>query len=136
MRTLMLVVAFILMMQMEMVWSQVNTPSPSDSAPPGGIIAVIKKTSAWCGASTNVESRYGAPEKETGRMQQDITGPQASDASVVVAEDMHCRQCHGKCAADNLRCRSQCLEDSTCLAHCEERSSKCTTMCKQVFQCQ
>jgi hypothetical protein len=54
----------------------------------------------------------------------------------MVAEDMRCRQCHGKCSADSLRCRSQCASDSTCLVHCEERTRNCESMCKQIFQCQ
>jgi hypothetical protein len=53
-----------------------------------------------------------------------------------VAEDMRCRQCHGKCSADSLRCRSQCASDSPCLVHCEERTRNCESMCKQIFQCQ
>jgi hypothetical protein len=55
---------------------------------------------------------------------------------VMVAQDMRCRQCRGKCKAEDLRCRSQCLGEGPCLAHCEERSSKCETMCKQIFQCE
>lgn len=61
---------------------------------------------------------------------------QPSTTEVLVAEDMRCRQCRGKCTAEDLRCRSQCSGEDSCLAHCNERSSKCEAMCKQIFQCQ
>lgn len=59
-----------------------------------------------------------------------------STTKVLVAEDMRCRQCRGKCKAEDLRCRSQCAREDGCLAHCNEQLSKCETMCKQIFQCE
>lgn len=118
------------------VWAQSNEKSPPDSLLRGGTIATIEETLTRCGTLTNVEYRYGEPEKSADKIQHDVTQPLSSGNDVMVAEDMRCRQCHGKCSADNLRCRSQCLNDSACMTHCEERSTKCTEMCKQIFQCQ
>lgn len=59
-----------------------------------------------------------------------------STKGVLVAEDMRCRQCRGKCSTENLRCRSQCSGDSACLTQCEERSNMCEAMCKQIFKCE
>jgi hypothetical protein len=105
-------IAFIVMTHMERAWA-IDT-SPSDDPVRSEMAAVSKETPTRCNT---------------------FTEQQPSTNGLMVAEDMHCRQCHGKCTADTLRCRSQCLNDTACLAHCEERSNRCTAMCKQVFQC-
>ncbi len=66
----------------------------------------------------------------------DSRDQQQTAFEVVVAEDMRCRQCRGKCKAEELRCRSQCVGEGACLAHCEERLNQCEAMCKQLFQCE
>ncbi len=61
---------------------------------------------------------------------------QQSPSEVMVAKNMSCRQCQGKCKAEALRCRSQCAGESACLAYCDEQSNKCEAMCNQIFQCE
>ena len=117
------------------VWAQSNDASPFDSPLPSEMITSIKETSNWCGTFTKPDYRYGKSEADGGETQNDVTEQRPSPNRMMVTEDMRCRQCHGKCTADSLRCRSQCLSDSACLVHCEERSSKCNEMCKQIFQC-
>lgn len=77
-----------------------------------------------------------APGDALREEQDGVTEPRLSADGVMVAEDMRCRQCRGKCAADNLRCRSQCAGDSTCLDHCQGRTDQCEALCKQIFQCE
>ena len=109
-----MLIAIIVMMHTERAWTQSIDSSPSDDPVRIERAAALKETHTSCNSFAE------QPPSPNG---------------VMVAEDMHCRQCHGKCTADTLRCRSQCLNDTACLAHCEERSSQCTEMCKQVFQC-
>jgi hypothetical protein len=90
------------------------------------VIADIKEMSSRC-------STFARPEC---RDWNDINEHRPSANGVMVAEDMRCRQCRGKCKAEELRCRSQCVGESGCLAQCEERSSQCEAMCKQIFQCE
>lgn len=65
-----------------------------------------------------------------------MSAQRLSSDGVMVAEDMRCRQCRGKCAADNLRCRSQCLGNDACLTQCDEQKSVCEATCKQIFSCE
>lgn len=117
------------------VHAQSNDPSASDSPSPTWV-ASIKETSTWCGTVIKANDRFGEPTQDDATPQPDVRESSSTGSSVLMAEDMRCRQCHGKCEADTLRCRSQCLNDTACLAHCEERSTKCAGMCKQLFQCQ
>jgi hypothetical protein len=118
--------ALVVIVNAGMVWAQSNATQTADGPVPEGMIAFITDTSA--GSSTFARQKYPYSEN--------VNEPQLSSNGVMVAEDMRCRQCRGKCAADNLRCRSQCIGDSACLVQCEERSSKCEEMCKQIFQCE
>jgi hypothetical protein len=65
-----------------------------------------------------------------------MSAQRLSNDGVLVAEDIRCRQCRGKCAADNLRCRSQCLGNDACLTQCDEQKSTCEASCKQLFSCE
>lgn len=118
--------ALVVIVNAGMVWDQSNTTLTTDGPVPDGMIACITDTSRWCSIFARPEYRYS----------ENVNEPHLTINGVMVAEDMRCRQCRGKCSADNLRCRSQCAGDSACLVHCEERSSKCEEMCKQIFQCE
>ena len=117
-------IAFVAVLSTDMVLARLidnpyrNVPSPDRMS------AIVHDRSAVCGTTTKA------------RVQQDGDDPRGQVDGVMVAEDMRCRQCHGKCSADSLRCRSQCASDSPCLVHCEERTRNCESMCKQIFQCQ
>lgn len=115
--------ALVVIVNAGMVWAQSNATLTSDGPLPEGIIAFFKETSTGCSTFARHEYRYS----------ENINEQRPSINGVMVAEDMRCRQCRGKCAAEGLRCRSQCAGDSACLVHCEERSSNCEVMCKQIF---
>jgi len=116
--------------------AQANHTSPFESLVMSEMmIASSNETSTWCSTFATPWYRDEHPEVTNGKVWNDITEKPVIDG-MMVAEDVRCRQCHGKCETDGLRCRSQCLSDNACLVHCEERSSKCTAMCKQLFQCQ
>jgi hypothetical protein len=89
------------------------------------MVTSTEETAAGCRIGARDQYVYSA----------EANGQRPATRGMLAAEDMRCRQCRGKCSADSLRCRSQCLEDSACLSRCEERTSKCEGMCKQVFQC-
>jgi hypothetical protein len=105
-------VAFVVLLNTGMVWAQANEGNTS--------------TSQECSTVMRAENRLA----------ENVNAQPLVTDGVMVAEDMRCRQCRGKCTADNLRCRSQCLGDSACLAQCEERKSTCETTCKQLFSCE
>lgn len=115
--------------------AQSNDPVRPDSPSPSRV-ASLTKTAPWCDTAAKFDARFAQLTQDTAAAETDVGGPSSTGSGVLVVEDMHCRQCHGKCEADNLRCRSQCLNDTTCLDHCEARSTKCTGMCKELFQCQ
>lgn len=110
-----------LVMNAAMAWGQSNAGASVHTE----MIAAINDMSVGCSRFVGSEYRY----------KDDANEQRLSINGVVVAEDMRCRQCRGKCKAEDLRCRSQCAGVGGCLAHCEERASKCETMCKQIFQC-
>jgi len=105
-------VAFVAMMNAGMVCAQANEGKISTSQ---GCITVMR-----------VEDWFAV----------DVNEQRLLTDGVMVAEDMRCRQCRGKCTADNLRCRSQCLGDEACFAQCDERKSTCEATCKQLFSCE
>jgi len=119
-------ITLVLMMSVGMVRAQPNDITTAGGQSGEEMIAIIKEPSVTC--STFMRSEY--------RYTENINGHRPATNGVMVAEDMRCRQCRGKCAADNLRCRSQCAGDSTCLAQCDERKSTCETICKQLFTCE
>lgn len=119
-------IALVVVMNAAMTWGQSNDAATADAKLHAEMITVINDMAAGCGTSINPEYRHG----------NDVNEPWPSTNGVLVAEGMRCQQCRGKCKAEDLRCRSQCAGESGCLAHCDERSSKCETICKQVFQCQ
>ena len=127
--------ALLVMLNAGTIWAQTNDTSPSENFVASDMIASRSQTSAWCGTFAKPWDHDSQPEVKYGKVRIDVT-EKPDINGMMVAEDMRCRQCHGKCEADSLRCRSQCLSDSACLVHCEERSSKCTAMCKELFQCQ
>ena len=119
-----LLIALVAMLSTEMALARPND-SPAGSLPlPDETGAIVHEGLTVCGAVTRPE------------FQQDSDEQRGQVGGVIVAEDMRCRQCHGKCSADSLRCRSQCASDSPCLVHCEERTRNCESMCKQIFQCE
>lgn len=119
-------IALILMMNAAVVVGQPYDAGTADQPTREETVADIKDPSAEC--STVARSEYWYQEK--------VREQRPPTIGVLVAEDMRCRQCRGKCSADNLRCRSQCSGDSACLAHCEARSSKCEVVCRQIFECE
>lgn len=119
-------IAFVIMMNAAMAFGQSHDAATADASFHAEMIPAVKDTSVAC--SRFVRSGY--------QSEGDISERRPSINGVMVVEDMRCRQCRGKCKAEDLRCRSQCVGESACLAQCEERSSKCETMCKQVFQCE
>ena len=108
-------IALAVFMNVGMVWAQANEEK----------VASVNDLSAGCSTFMGPDDRY----------RENVKDQRLSTNGVMVAEDMRCRQCRGKCTADNLRCRSQCLGDSTCLAQCDERKSTCEVTCKQLFSC-
>jgi hypothetical protein len=119
-------IAFVVMMNTALVWGQSNGTSIANEPLPEVMIADSKDKSTGCSPFARSEYR----ELDAINKQRPLVN------GVLVAEDMRCRQCRGKCSAENLRCRSQCSGDSACVAHCEERSSTCGVMCRQMFQCE
>jgi hypothetical protein len=119
-------IGLVVVMNAAMAWWQPNDTATVDGPLPEEKIADIKDMSARCSGFVRSDYRY----------KEDVNEQRPSINGVVVAEDMRCRQCRGKCKAEDLRCRSQCAGEGACLAHCEERSSKCETMCTQIFQCE
>ena len=119
-----LLIVLVTVLSTEMVLGRLIDTSTENVPSPDRTIAIVHDRSAACGTTTRPE------------FQQDGDKPRGQVDGVMVAEDMRCRQCHGKCSADSLRCRSQCGSDSPCLVHCEERTRNCESMCKQIFQCQ
>ena len=119
-----LLIAFVAVLSTDMVLARLIDTSTENVPSPDRMSAIVHDRSAACGTTTRPE------------FQQDGNDPRGQVDGVMVAEDMKCRQCHGKCSADSLRCRSQCASDSPCLVHCEERTRNCESMCKQIFQCQ
>jgi hypothetical protein len=128
------VFAFMLMAHAGLVSAQSTPDLPAHAQLSSTMIASVEQSSAWCVGVHRVWIHSGDARDNGATAEIEITEERGD--GMLVAEDMRCRQCHGKCTTDSLRCRSQCLNDSACLEHCEERSSKCTAMCKQVFQCQ
>lgn len=119
-------IALVVVMNAAVVWGQPNDAATSEASLHAEMTAALKDMPT--GRSRLVRSEY--------RYQEDINGQRLSINGVMVAEDMRCRQCRGKCKTEDLRCRSQCMGEGACLTHCEERLSKCETMCKQIFQCE
>lgn len=119
-----LLIAFVAVLSTDMVLARLIDTSTENVPSTDRMSAIVHDRSAACGTTTRPE------------FQQDGNDPRGQVDGVMVAEDMRCRQCHGKCSADSLRCRSQCASDSPCLVHCEERTRNCESMCKQIFQCQ
>lgn len=117
--------ALVVLMHAVMAWGQSNDVATADAALHAEMLIAIKDMSAGCSRFVESENRY----------KEDVI-EQRRSTNGVVAEDMRCRQCRGKCRAEDLRCRSQCAGEAACLAHCEDRSSKCETMRKQIFQCE
>ena len=116
-----------------------------------GLMTVLSTETGWARPDDSVTDTLSSPGEKPAAVQEGFTGCGTSIQSgfqlrsseqrrpvndLIVAEDMRCRQCHGKCSADSLRCRSQCASDGSCLVHCEERTRNCESLCKQVFQCQ
>lgn len=120
--TLMVVLAGCSLLAIGQSMDSVNTSGPLREE----VIADIKEMFVGCGTFTRPEYRDG----------DDINERRPSANGVMAAEDMRCRQCRGKCMAENVRCRSQCSGDNNCLAQCEERSNTCEVMCRQIFQCE
>ena len=213
-----LMIVLLVMVNVGMVWAQANDTPAADGSWHEEMVAFITDTATECRALPRHEYRdeywngaRGEEEPEaityTVREQEGITEPRPPADGVMVAEDMRCRQCRGKCAADSLArivhddfycnrryaaatrlvapekqptgrarrspprhtvasmprvlaapharlawhlrgfvtnsreqcglsCRSQCLGDSACLAHCQERTENCEALCKQIFQCE
>ena len=213
-----LVIVLVVMLNAGMVWAQSHDTRAADASWHEASVAFIIDTAAECRPFPSHEYRdedrnetRGETEPEsTGyavREQEGITDQRPPADGVMVAEDMRCRQCRGKCAADSLArivhddfycnrryaaatrlvapekqptgrarrspprhtvasmprvlaaprarlawhlrgfvtnsreqcglsCRSQCLGDSACLAHCQERMENCEALCKQIFQCE
>lgn len=119
-------IALLVVMNAAMAFGQSHDASTANAEVCAGMIVAINDRSE--GDNRFAKSEY--------RHQENVNEQRPSTNGLMVAEDMRCRGCRGKCKADNLRCRSQCVGDDTCLAQCEERSSKCETLCKQLFQCQ
>jgi hypothetical protein len=119
-------IALMVMLNAAMVWGQSKDATIADWPLREERIADSKDMSTDCSTFARSEYRYGS----------DINEQRPSTNGVMVAEDMRCRQCRGKCKAEDLRCRSQCAGESGCLAHCEERSSQCEAMCRQIFRCE
>ena len=119
-----LVIALVAVLSTQMVFARPNDTPTGHLALPDETIAIVHERSTVCDPAARRE------------FQQDSDKQRGQVDGVMVAEDMRCRQCHGKCSADSLRCRSQCVSDSPCLVHCEERTRNCESMCKQIFQCQ
>jgi len=114
-------IAFVVFVHVGMAWALTADVLPHET-----IMTSVNDPSAGCSTLMGPEDRY----------RENVNDQRPSTNGVMVAEDMRCRQCRGKCAADNLRCRSQCLGDSACLAQCDERSSECEALCKQLFKCE
>jgi hypothetical protein len=119
-------ITFAVMMNTAPVWGQSKGTSIANEPLREVMIADSKNKSTGCSTVARSEYRDWAA----------INALRPSANGVMVAEDMRCRQCRGKCSTENLRCRSQCSGDGVCLAQCEERLSTCETMCKQIFQCE
>lgn len=119
-------IALVVVMNVAMVWGQSNDITTADGPLCEEMIADVKEMSA--GRNTFARSEY--------RFSDDLNRQRPLTNGVMVAEDMRCRQCRGKCKAEELRCRSQCASENVCLVRCEERSSNCEAMCKQIFQCE
>ena len=119
-------IAFVVVTNAAVAWGQPNGATPADASLHAETIATVNDISVEC--SGVVRSEY--QHKET------FNELPPSSNGVLVVEDMRCRQCRGKCKAEDLRCRSQCVGENPCLIQCEERASKCETMCKQFFRCE
>ena len=114
-------IALVVLVNAGMAWALT-----ADGPPHEPIRASVNDPSAGCRIFMGSEDRY----------RENVIDQRSSTNGVMVAEDMRCRQCRGKCAADNLRCRSQCIGDSACLARCDEMKSTCEVTCKQLFSCE
>lgn len=120
-------IILVIVINAAMVWGQSNDNAIADKPSWEETVAGINEMSGGCSTFMSSEYLYGNDVKKD--QWPSING-------VMVAENMRCRQCRGKCKAEDLRCRSQCVSESPCLVDCDERWSKCETMCKQVFQCE
>ena len=98
-----LLIALVAVLSTEMVLARLIDISTENVPSPDRTSAIVRDRSAACGTTTRPE------------FQQDDNQPRGQVDGVMVAQDMRCRQCHGKCSADSLRCRSQCASDSPCL---------------------
>ena len=114
-------IALVVLVNAGMVWALTT-----DGPPREAMMASVNDPPAGCTTFMGPEDRY----------RENVNERQPATDRVMVAEDMRCRQCRGKCTADNLRCRSQCLGDSACLAQCDEMKSTCEVTCKQLFSCE
>ena len=121
-----ILIALVVIVNTGMAWAQSNDRMTADGPLADSLTAFTKETSIGC--STFARYEYELTE-ELSEQRPSING-------VMVADDMRCRQCRGKCTADNLRCRNQCLGDSACLAQCDEMKSTCETTCKQLLSCE
>jgi hypothetical protein len=120
------VIVLVVSMNAVLAWGQSNDAATADASLPVELIAALPNMSLGCSRFVSSEYRY----------KEDVDVQRLSTNGVMVVEDGRCLQCRGKCKAEDLRCRSQCAGEGVCLAHCEERSSKCEAMCKQIFQCE
>jgi hypothetical protein len=119
-------IALVVVMNSVIVWGQSNVMATADASLPAEMTVALKDMTAGCGRFLRSEHRY----------KDDVNEQRPSISGAMVAEVLRCPQCRGKCKAEELRCRSQCAGEGTCLANCEGRSSKCEAMCKQIFQCE
>lgn len=121
------VIVLVVVMNSVMAWGQSNDATADDTSLPVEMIAALKNMSAGCSMFVSSEHQY---------YKEDVDEQRLSANGVMVAEDMRCLQCRGKCKAEDLKCRSQCAGEGVCLVQCEERSNKCEAICKQIFQCE
>lgn len=121
------IIVFVVVLNAAMVLRQSKSAATADASLPVEMIAALNNMSAGCSMFVSSEHQY---------YKEDVDEQRLSANGVMVAEDMRCLQCRGKCKAEDLKCRSQCAGEGVCLAHCEERSSKCEVICKQLFQCE
>jgi len=119
-------IMLLVVMYWAMAWGHLADAATADALSHAEMIAAVTTTSVEC--SKGVSFGY--------RHQENVNEQRPSTNGLMVAEDMRCRGCRGKCKAENLKCRSQCAGEDACLAHCEEQLSKCETMCQQLFQCE
>ncbi|CAI4029713.1 hypothetical protein DNFV4_00131 [Nitrospira tepida] len=132
------VLVLVVLVNAGMVWAQSHDASDDDPSRHEAMVTFIQDRAAECRPFPSHEYRDGDRSETRGeeersatsdavRGQEGITEPRPSiNDGVKVAEDMRCRQCRRKCAADSLRCRSQCAGDAPVwsIAKSEQRSAR------------